>query len=159
SPRLSDLRPERAARAREVRRPAIGAAGPADRAGAGGIGRIRLSEGAGRGIAPGGRSLGPHPRAGTGADPQDPQPLSVPHPASLPQSPSPPDPGPHGARMHPRAPWHRAGRRRRPDPHALTSIGGGSVAGRGKLRKNSENPQSSIYNFGASGYLPARSFT
>src|SRR5262249_18761739 len=71
-------------------------------------------------VPAGAESSGPHSRAGPGADRQDPQPLSFPHPAPLPQSPAAPGAGAHGAGMHPGARRDRAGGRCRPDPHALT---------------------------------------
>ena len=46
--RLPGVRRQRAARAAEIRRAAVRAVGAADRPGAGGIGRVRLSQGAGR---------------------------------------------------------------------------------------------------------------
>ncbi len=72
-----------------------------------------------RGVPPPGRSFGPDPRPGPGADPQDPQPLPIPHPAPLPEPATPPGAGPGRAGHDPGAQWSRAGRRRRPDPHAV----------------------------------------
>ena len=117
--RLSRVRRQRAARAGEIRRAAVRAADPHHRPRAGGIGRLRLSQGDGRGPPPGGRAVGPHPRARPGPHPQDPQPLPLPHPAPMPRAPAPPGPGAHRAADDPRTAGHRAGHRRRPDPHAV----------------------------------------
>ena len=85
----------------------------------------------------GGRPVGAHPRPGPGPDPQDPQPLSVPSPASLPELEAAPDVGGHRSPPVSAPGGRRAGGRRRPDLHAVMSRSRRSVE-REKIENSSE---------------------
>ena len=81
--------------------------------------------------------LGAHPRPGPGPDPQDPQPLSVPPPASLPELEAAPDVGQAPFRAGIRPLRASSCRRRRSDLHAVSGL---RAAGRtGEKREFLEN--------------------